>query len=712
MGPAVVPFLKRTRIRIFPAGLLLALVALAAPATASAAVGDISTFAGTGSAGSAGDGGAATSAQLNQPVGVTLGPNGEVYLADMANNRVRKVVGGTITTVAGTGAAGSSGDGGPATSAAIDAPTDVAVDSQGRIYIVEYGGHRIRRVSTAGTITTFAGTGQPGGTGDGGPATAARLTSPTGLAINAADELLIADYGNHRIRKVSTSGTISTVAGNGTSGFSGDGGAATLARLDLPADIAIDASGNVFVAEDGNHRVRKVTTGGTISTVAGTGAASSTGDGGNATSATLNRPIGVDVDSTGAVYIAEFGGHRVRRVGSNGVITTAAGTGTAGYLGDGGPATSARLNSPVRVTLAPGGDFYIPDFSNNRLRRVEGLGAPDAPVLTATTPASAANDNAPRVVGSAAAGTTVRLYTNATCTSGVAATGSDTQLAATGLAVSVPDDSSTSFYATATTSAGSTSGCSTAPLTYAEDSSAPAAPSIASAPPATTSSPTPAWSFSGEPEARFECRLVRDSAVLSGWASCDSPKGYDLSGEPDGSYSFSVRAIDTAGNTGEASASTFVLARPDDTPEPPVNPEPPVIPPVQKIDPATILPQSNIRVTPAGVALVRVACPGNADGYCRGTIVLQLPGAASRRASASRRRKPLRIGRKKFAIKAGERPALQVRISRRGRREVLRRKRKRCTIRVRMQMPDGTSVTTRRTIRIARRGAATRRRKK
>src|SRR5271157_3160449 len=328
--------------------------------------GTIATVGGNGVFSYSGDGGPATSGSLNSPMGVALDSAGNLYIADSANNRVRKVSGGTITTVAGSGTLGFAGDGGPATSASLWGPSAVAVDSAGNLYIADYGNNRIRKV-TAGTITTVAGNGYGGYSGDGGPATSALLYGPEGLALDSAGNLYIADTYNNRIRRVS-GGTITTVAGNGNQGSSGDGGPATSASLTLPSGVAVDSAANLYIADAGNGRVRKVSWG-TITTVAGNGALAFSGDGGPATSASLYTPEGVALDSAGNLYIADLGHNRIRRV-SGGTITTAAGNGNQSFSGDGGPATSASLNRPWGLALDSAGDLYIADYGSNRIREV------------------------------------------------------------------------------------------------------------------------------------------------------------------------------------------------------------------------------------------------------------------------------------------------------------------------------------------------------
>src|SRR5437660_9695475 len=359
-----------------------------------AAGGTITTVAGTGVAGYSGDAGPATVATLHLPDGVAVDGAGDLFIADSTNNRIRKVSPtGVITTIAGTGTAGYSGDGGAATLAKLNFPTDLALDGAGNLFVADFYNSRVRKISAGGVITTVAGSGMPGYSGNGGPATLARMTSPAGVDVDAAGNLYIADYGNSTVREVSTAGLITTVAGTGaSSGYSGDGGPATSAQLKSPADVAV-GGGNIYIADSGNSRVRKVTPGGTITTFAGTGAATYSGDGGPATSASFLWPVGLAVDSSSQVFVADLSGNRVRKIDGSGTITTVAGTGTAGYSGDGGPAASATLFGPARVNLDSAGNFFISDSSNNRVRKVQALGVP-ATAPSAPTGVSATAGNA------------------------------------------------------------------------------------------------------------------------------------------------------------------------------------------------------------------------------------------------------------------------------------------------------------------------------
>src|SRR5439155_1238793 len=247
--------------------------------------------AGNSSYGFSGDGGTATSAQLAQPSGIAVDTAGNLYVADTRNQRVRKVTaGGVISTVAGNGTFGFSGDGGPATSAQLSTPDDVAVDAAGNLYVPDLGGQRVRKVTPSGVISTVAGNGTHGFSGDGGPATSAQLaffSGGSGVAVDVAGNLYISDNGNNRVRKVTADGVISTVAGNGTFGFSGDEGPATSAQLNFPLGVAVDSAGNLYIADSDNTRRRKVTAGGVISTVAGNGTSGFSGGQGPATSAQL-----------------------------------------------------------------------------------------------------------------------------------------------------------------------------------------------------------------------------------------------------------------------------------------------------------------------------------------------------------------------------------------------------------------------------------------
>jgi len=340
------------------------------------ATGIITTIAGNGTFAYSGDGGPATSASLNFPVGLAFDGAGNLYIADAGNNRIRRVAAGTgvITTVVGNGAYGYFGDGGPAINSRLANPLDVQLDSAGNLYIADWNNNRIRKVTASnGIISTIAGNGVPGFSGDGQLAIFAELNEPFGVAVDAAGNIFIADSENGRIRKVTAStGVISTFAGNGDQTFGGDNGPASNAALGLPEDVAVDTSGNVYIADWGNSRIRRVSpASGTIVTIAG-GATGFAGDGLPATSGQLSfDPLGITLDSAGNLYIGDNLNNRVRMVSAaTGIISTIAGTGVANYSGDNGPAASAQINNPVGVAVDSHGNVYIADNGNHRVRKV------------------------------------------------------------------------------------------------------------------------------------------------------------------------------------------------------------------------------------------------------------------------------------------------------------------------------------------------------
>lgn len=332
----------------------------------------ISTIAGGGTGGYAGDGGSALNAEFDYPTGIDIDAAKNVYIADTYNSVIRKIdPTGVVTTIAGNGVAGYSGDNGPATAAQLNQPYDVKYDqTTGNIYIADKSNHRIRMVTPSGTIITVAGNGIQGFSGDNGLAVNAKLSNPWGVAISSTGNLFISDYSNARVRKVTT-GTITTIAGTGSGGFSGDDTTiATLARISGPKGIDVDAAGNVYFADFFNHRIRKIMTTGTITTVAGNGIWGYSGDGTPAKNATLKNPTSVSVDALGQLYICDNSNHVVRFVNSVGTMTTFAGNGIPGFSGDGGPATGARFRYPYAVAFDPSGNVYVTDSYNNRVREV------------------------------------------------------------------------------------------------------------------------------------------------------------------------------------------------------------------------------------------------------------------------------------------------------------------------------------------------------
>jgi uncharacterized protein (TIGR03437 family) len=328
--------------------------------------GSISTIAGNGVISYSGDGGPASSAQLNTPQAVAVDSSGNFYIADTLNNVVRKVTaGGTISTIAGNGTAGYGGDGGNATAAQLNHPQGIAVDSSGNVYVSDTQNARVREIS-GGAITTVAGNGTAGYGGDGGAASAAQLFVPIGIAVDSAGNLYIADFTNERIRKVS-GGNITTVAGNGNTGYSGDGGPAIDATLNGPTGVAVDSNGNLYISDLNNNVIREVS-GGNIMTIAGSGLPGVGGDGGPATAALVGNPSGIAVDGAGNLYIAS-GSATVRKVyAGTGYITTIAGNGTRGYMGDGGPAIAGELNGPIALAVDSNGNVYVADSANNAIR--------------------------------------------------------------------------------------------------------------------------------------------------------------------------------------------------------------------------------------------------------------------------------------------------------------------------------------------------------
>ena len=383
--------------------------------------GIITTIAGTGTPGFSGDGSAATNAQMNSPTGIAVDSSGNLYVADSVNLRVRKIAGGNMSTVAGNGVLNYGGDNGSGLKAQLNVPQSVAVDTAGNLYVADTGNHEVRKIDTTGNITavigngtagsgsnqlnapqgvavdaagnvyiadtqnarvlkvtpggsasTVAGNGTPGYGGDNGSATNAQIYTPTGVAVDSKGNLYIADYQNHRVRMVTPGGTITTVAGNGNQGYAGDGGPATSALLNYPAGVAVDSGGNLYIADWGNYVIRKVMTNGNIATIAGSHVPGYAGDGGLAVQAQMSNPTDVAVDSSWNVYFTDASA-RVREIFTSGFISTIAGNGTTGYSGDGGAATAAQLNTPAGVSVDASANVYVADSNNNAVRKLQPL---------------------------------------------------------------------------------------------------------------------------------------------------------------------------------------------------------------------------------------------------------------------------------------------------------------------------------------------------
>jgi len=331
----------------------------------------ITTFAGNGTAGYYGNGGQATAAELDIPFGLGIDSSGNIYVSDSYNSVVRVInTSGIISNFAGNGVSAYSGDGGPATNASFIQPFGIALDSAGNIYISDHSAFVIRKVNTAGIITTIAGIGHNGYSGDGGPATAAELRQPAGMICDNKGNLFFADATNNRIRKINAAGIITTIAGNGIAGYYGDGGQATAAEIDNANYVAEDTAGNLYITDKLNYRIRKIDTSGIITTVAGIGIAGYSGDGGQATAAEIDTATSVKLDSIGNIYIADSYSNRIRKINTSGIISTIAGTGVAGYSGDGGPATAAVLNLPGYLMFDHSGNLYFPEHGNNVVREI------------------------------------------------------------------------------------------------------------------------------------------------------------------------------------------------------------------------------------------------------------------------------------------------------------------------------------------------------
>ena len=349
----------------------------------------INTIAGNGSSGYVMDGVPATGTKINGPGGIYVDNAYNVYFADYANSRIRKIDAyGIITTVVGTGAAGYSGDGGPATAAQLDHPSELLFDNSGNMIISDYRNHALRKVTPAGIITTICGTGTvPGSSGDGGLAVAAKIRNPVGLFLASSGDLYFCDAANHNIRMINTAGYISHIAGSGVSGYAGDGFAASTCKFADPYSVALDNAGNIYIADQSNNRIRMINTLGIINTIVGTGTPGFSGDGGAPLSADIHRPTGLMVEPvTGVIFFTDRTNACVRKV-AGGVINTIIGTGTVyGFSGDGGPATAAVFTetSDLFVNFLTG-TIYVSDYNNSRIRRTSNCILPP-PVNSITAP--------------------------------------------------------------------------------------------------------------------------------------------------------------------------------------------------------------------------------------------------------------------------------------------------------------------------------------
>jgi sugar lactone lactonase YvrE len=331
---------------------------------------------GTGASGYSGDGGSATRAQLKVPAGLTFDSKGNLYIADRENHRVRKVNRkGIITTVAGNGTAGFSGDGGPATQASLNLPSGLVVDNKGNLYISDRSNNRVRMVNGKGIIKTIAGNGNDGYHGDNMPALQATLDKPFGLALDKDNNLYIADRGNNRIRKIDASGLISTVAGDGGFYFIGDNGPAYRASIAGPTDVAVDDKGNIYIADRNNNRIRKVDTLGMIHTVMGTGQQDYNGDSELARETNLHLPFSVALDKSGDLLVADRSHYRIRKLVMKGnKVTTLAGNGIKQFGGDGGPAEGANVEFPHGIDVDSKDNVIFADKAHYRIRKINTKG--------------------------------------------------------------------------------------------------------------------------------------------------------------------------------------------------------------------------------------------------------------------------------------------------------------------------------------------------
>jgi sugar lactone lactonase YvrE len=486
----------------------------------------------------------ATTLPLMLPSSIVFDAAGNLYFVETGNHVVRKVTSaGIITTVAGNGVQGFSGDNGPATAAQLDSPAGLALDSAGDLYIADSHNHRIREVSSAtGTIATIAGTGVPGFSGDGGPAKSAQLDRPTALAFDSAGNLYLADTSNHRVRRIAAAtGAITTVAGNGIEAFAGDNGPATDASIDSPTGLALDSSGNLYIADTHNGRVREVAAAtGIISTVAGAGVVGGNvqsfgGDNGPATAAGLALPRGITIDSAGNLYFADSANHRIRRISPTGTITTVAGQGTENFAGDGAPAVAANLDSPRSVAISPAGLLTLADSDNQRVRQLDALPAPGPDIHTiaglgATTQGVLALSG-PSVVAYGSGSITATLATSSTATGSI--TFLDTSGGTQSMLGTASLNSDAANFSTSTLAAAAHSIVATYPGDATHPSAQSSALAITVSPLAIAAAPNPTSILYGQPIPALSGSLSgvlpqdagKVSAVFTTTAAAQSPVG-------------------------------------------------------------------------------------------------------------------------------------------------------------------------------------------